>query len=252
MDSNTIKKSAGREHRTKGRASSSSSGKNAAPPSRGKARSCSCMAPRWRRRRASTCKRRASTIRRPWTGLRPRVSTAGAATIAAMGAPTKAPRSWRRSPTAPTTSKRRATTSWPKTRPGSSMSTASRRERCGPLCSPSVIPSEVKRLALDACMDREEQPGACRARQETPQWRASPRRPINREFLHSIHTRDKVYTANPARPNPSTWPYSRSTTSVPNGAYIDVRNLPVNDRPRSPYRPSSCAANMTASRASTT
>ena len=87
---------------------------------------------------------------------------------------------------APTTWKRRATTSWPKTRAGRFWSTASRRARCALRCLPS-----------------------------------------------SIHTRDKVYTANPALVEPYNAAVLALDDSVPNGTYIDMcANLPVNDPTR--------------------
>ena len=89
-------------------------------------------------------------------------------------------------------------------------------------------------LALDAHVwTGKGSPTLAERAKKLPQWRASPRRPINREFLHSIHTRDKVYTANPALVEPYNTAVLALDDSVPNGTYIDMcANLPVNDPTR--------------------
>jgi pimeloyl-ACP methyl ester carboxylesterase len=92
-------------------------------------------------------------------------------------------------------------------------------------------PERVKRLALDAMVwTGKDSPTLEERRKKLPQWRASTRRPISREFIHSIHTRDKVYTVNPALVEPYNEAVLALDDSVPNGTYIDMcANLPVND-----------------------
>jgi pimeloyl-ACP methyl ester carboxylesterase len=92
-------------------------------------------------------------------------------------------------------------------------------------------PERVKRLALDAMVwTGKNSPTLGERRKKLDQWRASPRRPISREFIHSIHTRDKVYTVNPALVEPYMDAVLALDDSVPNGTYIDMcANLPVND-----------------------
>src|SRR5207302_5938240 len=58
-------------------------------------------------------------------------------------------------------------------------------------------PERVKRLALDAFVwTGKGSPTLAERAKKLDQWRASTRRPISREFINSIHTRDKVYTVN--------------------------------------------------------
>src|SRR5712691_9938805 len=92
-------------------------------------------------------------------------------------------------------------------------------------------PERVKRLALDAMVwTGKDSPTLAERKKKLPQWRASNRRPISREFIHSIHTRDKVYTVNPALVEPFIEAVLALDDSVPNGTYIDMcANLPVND-----------------------
>ena len=92
-------------------------------------------------------------------------------------------------------------------------------------------PERVKRLALDAFVwTGKGSPTLEERRKKLPQWRASTRRPISREFIHSIHTRDKVYTVNPALVEPFIEAVLALDDSVPNGTYIDMcENLPVCD-----------------------
>ena len=105
-------------------------------------------------------------------------------------------------------------------------------------------PERVRRLALDAFVwTGKGSPTLEERAKKLPQWRASTRRPISREFIHSIHTRDKVYTVNPALVEPYNEAVLALDNSVPNGTYIDMcANLPVNDpakirRHRGPRRP---------------
>ena len=92
-------------------------------------------------------------------------------------------------------------------------------------------PERVKRLALDAMVwTGKDSPTLVERSKKLDQWRASTRRPISREFIHSIHTRDKVYTVNPALVEPYNEAVLALDDSVPNGTYIDMcANLPVND-----------------------
>jgi pimeloyl-ACP methyl ester carboxylesterase len=92
-------------------------------------------------------------------------------------------------------------------------------------------PERVKRLALDAFVwTGKGSPTLEERRKKLPQWQSSTRRPISREFIHSIHTRDKVFTVNPALVEPYNEAVLALDDSVPNGTYIDMcANLPVND-----------------------
>jgi pimeloyl-ACP methyl ester carboxylesterase len=92
-------------------------------------------------------------------------------------------------------------------------------------------PERVKRLALDAYVwTGKGSPTLEERRKKLAQWKGSTRRPISREFINSIHTRDKVYTVNPALVDPYVKAVLALDDSVPNGTYIDMcENLPVND-----------------------
>jgi pimeloyl-ACP methyl ester carboxylesterase len=92
-------------------------------------------------------------------------------------------------------------------------------------------PERVKRLALDAYVwTGKGSPTLEERRKKLAQWKGSTRRPISKEFIHSIHTRDKVYTVNPALVEPYVKAVLALDDSVPNGTYIDMcENLPVND-----------------------
>jgi pimeloyl-ACP methyl ester carboxylesterase len=92
-------------------------------------------------------------------------------------------------------------------------------------------PERVKRLALDAFVwTGKGSPTLAERAKKLDQWRASTRRPLSRDFIHSIHTRDKVYTVNPALVDPYVEAVLALDDSVPNGTYIDMcANLPVND-----------------------
>jgi pimeloyl-ACP methyl ester carboxylesterase len=92
-------------------------------------------------------------------------------------------------------------------------------------------PERVKRLALDAYVwTGQGSPTLEQRRKKLAQWKATTRRPINRDFIHSIHTRDNVYTVHPDLVEPYMQAVLALDDSVPNGTYIDMcENLPVND-----------------------
>jgi pimeloyl-ACP methyl ester carboxylesterase len=93
-------------------------------------------------------------------------------------------------------------------------------------------PEQVRRLALDALVyTGEGSPTLAERRKRLPQWRASNRRPINRDFVRSIFTRDGGGDA-----------YDKTVVeafadavlalddSMPTGTYVDMSaNLPVID-----------------------
>jgi pimeloyl-ACP methyl ester carboxylesterase len=92
-------------------------------------------------------------------------------------------------------------------------------------------PGRVARLALDAMVwtGRGSPTLAERAR-KLDQWRASPRRPLDREFLMSIFTRDHAGTADERIIAPFIDQVLEHDDSIPNGTYIDMcANLPVCD-----------------------
>jgi pimeloyl-ACP methyl ester carboxylesterase len=89
----------------------------------------------------------------------------------------------------------------------------------------------VKRLALDAFVwTGKDSPTLEQRRKKLAEWKASTRRPLSREFIDSIHRRDKVYTVNPALVEPYVQAVLALDDSIPNGTYIDMcENLPIND-----------------------
>src|ERR1700704_1151393 len=95
-------------------------------------------------------------------------------------------------------------------------------------------PERVKRLALDAFVwTGEGSPTLEQRRKKLPQWKASTRGPLDRQFLDSIKRRDGVYTANPALAEPYAQAVLALDDSIPNGTYVDMcENLPVNDPAR--------------------
>ena len=92
-------------------------------------------------------------------------------------------------------------------------------------------PERVKRLALDAFVwTGKDSPTLAQRAKKIAQWKATTRRPVNREFINSIHTRDGVYTVNPDLVTPYVEAVCSLDDSIPNGTYIDMcENLPVND-----------------------
>lgn len=92
-------------------------------------------------------------------------------------------------------------------------------------------PERVSRLALDAMVwTGEGSPTLIERAKKIDQWRSSPRRPLNREFLMSIFTRDHPGTADERIIEPFIDQVLAHDDSIPNGTYIDMcTNLPVCD-----------------------
>src|ERR1700674_1197494 len=92
-------------------------------------------------------------------------------------------------------------------------------------------PERVQRLALDALVwTREGRPTIEQPRKHLPQYRASNRRPIDRDFVRSIFTRDHPGTSDLTVVEAFADAVLVLDTSVPNGTYIDMSaNLPVVD-----------------------
>jgi pimeloyl-ACP methyl ester carboxylesterase len=95
-------------------------------------------------------------------------------------------------------------------------------------------PEHVARLALDAFVwTGEGSPTLEQRRKKLDQWRASPRRPIDRDFLLSIFNRDHPGTVDDRFVDPFIEQVLALDDSVPNGTYIDMcANLPVVDPQR--------------------
>ncbi len=92
-------------------------------------------------------------------------------------------------------------------------------------------PDLVARLAMDAFVwTGEGSPTLEQRRQKLDQWRASPRRPIDRTFLLSIFNRDHPGTVDDRFVDPFIEQVLELDDSVPNGTYVDMcANLPVVD-----------------------
>jgi pimeloyl-ACP methyl ester carboxylesterase len=92
-------------------------------------------------------------------------------------------------------------------------------------------PERVKRLALDAFVwTGEGSPTLEERRKKLPQFLASKRRPIDRDFVCSIFTRDHPGTAEERVIDAFADAILALDTSVPNGTYIDMcSKLPVVD-----------------------
>ena len=90
-------------------------------------------------------------------------------------------------------------------------------------------PDRVARLALDAMVwTGEGSPTLEQRRQKLDQWRATSRRPIDRDFLLSIFNRDHPGTVEDRFVDPFIEQVLALDDSVPNGTYIDMcANLPV-------------------------
>jgi pimeloyl-ACP methyl ester carboxylesterase len=92
----------------------------------------------------------------------------------------------------------------------------------------------VRRLALDALVwTGEGSPTLAERRKRLPQYRAANRRPINREFVRSIFTRDHPGTSDLTVVEAFADQVLALDDSVPNGLYIDMSaNLPILDPER--------------------
>ena len=93
-------------------------------------------------------------------------------------------------------------------------------------------PERVRRIVLDALVyTGEGSPTLAERRKRLPQYRASNRRPINRDFVRSIFTRD----GNPDAYDPAVVEHFADQVlalddSMPTGTYVDMSaNLPVLD-----------------------
>ena len=95
-------------------------------------------------------------------------------------------------------------------------------------------PERVQRLAMDALVwTGEGSPTLEQRRKRLPQYRASNRRPIDRDFVRSIFTRDHPGTSDLTVVEAFADAVLALDTSVPTGTYIDMSaNLPVLDPER--------------------
>jgi pimeloyl-ACP methyl ester carboxylesterase len=98
------------------------------------------------------------------------------------------------------------------------------------------FPDRVARVALDAMVwTGEGSPTLAERRKKLDQWRAAPRRPIDRAFLLSIFNRDHPGTVEDRFVEPFIEQVLALDSSVPNGTYIDMcANLPVVDPAKIP------------------
>jgi pimeloyl-ACP methyl ester carboxylesterase len=92
-------------------------------------------------------------------------------------------------------------------------------------------PERVARLALDALVwTGEGSPTLAERRKKLPEFKTKNRRPISREFVRSIFTRDHPGTADAATIEAYADAILALDSSVPTGTYVDMcENLPVND-----------------------
>jgi len=92
-------------------------------------------------------------------------------------------------------------------------------------------PERVARLALDAYVwTGEGSPTLEQRRKKLPQFLASNRRPIDRDFVHSIFNRDHPGTAADDVVDAFAEAITALDDSIPNGTYIDMcSRLPLND-----------------------
>jgi pimeloyl-ACP methyl ester carboxylesterase len=92
-------------------------------------------------------------------------------------------------------------------------------------------PEQVKRLAVDAFVwTGEGSPTLAERRKRLPQFRASNRRPIDRDFIRSIFTRDHPGTSDQTLVETFADAALALDTSVPTGTYIDMcTSLPLVD-----------------------
>jgi len=92
-------------------------------------------------------------------------------------------------------------------------------------------PERVARLALDAFVwTGKGSPTLADRTKKLPQFKASKRRPIDREFVYSIFNRDHPDTADKATVDAFADAITALDDSMPNGTYIDMcSNLPLVD-----------------------
>jgi alpha-beta hydrolase superfamily lysophospholipase len=95
-------------------------------------------------------------------------------------------------------------------------------------------PERVNRLALDAFVyTGAGSPTLADRTKKLPQFLASPTRPIDRKFVHSIFERDHPGTADPKVVDAFADAILELDSEMPNGTYIDMcSNLPVVDPTR--------------------
>src|SRR5213078_976091 len=95
-------------------------------------------------------------------------------------------------------------------------------------------PEQVKRLVLDAFVwTGEGSPTLTERRKKLAQFQASNRRPIDRDFVRSIFTRDHPGTSDLTVVEAFADAVLALDTSVPTGTYVDMSaNLPVLDPER--------------------
>lgn len=92
-------------------------------------------------------------------------------------------------------------------------------------------PERVARLALDAMVwTGEGSPTLAERRKKLDQWRATPRRPIDRDFVWSIFNRDHPGCAEDRMIEAFADAILALDDSVPTGTYVDMcANLPLTD-----------------------
>ncbi len=92
-------------------------------------------------------------------------------------------------------------------------------------------PERVRRVALDAFVwTGKDSPTLTERRKRLPQLRASNRRPIDRDFVRSIFTRDHPGTSDQTIVEAFADAVLALDTTVPTGTYVDMTaNLPVVD-----------------------
>lgn len=118
------------------------------------------------------------------------------------------------------------------------------KRQCGPLLVYGIssgalraalfaqrLPERVARLALDAMVwTGEGSPTLVERRKKLPQFQSANRRPIDRNFVRSIFTRDHPGTADDATVDAFADAILALDDSMPNGTYVDMcANLPIVD-----------------------
>lgn len=95
-------------------------------------------------------------------------------------------------------------------------------------------PERIARLAVSGFVwTGEGSPTLAERRKRLPQYRASNRRPINREFIRSIFSRDKTQSTDPAEIEIFADAVLAMDDSMPTGTYVDMSaNLPIVDPQR--------------------